>query len=460
MGGFLWEQESLEEDVFIKLSGNLERTLGDVQADASFGDENNVSTASPGKPQRAVEDVQAYASFGDDGTTVTVDRYGNIMQISRFLEFGPSGFLCVDPRLYNSYWVQDRMEDLVDTLKDRKKGLRLELVEWSEFENLPSLGFMYDRWPRYIFKPKGLEDPKKHSTDHPVSNATADSSTQTSSDLDTAAAPKKSMDKSAAFPLSIQYFCSRGIVIQKYLLNIDEEGISPEKVNWGNLSLAPDVCIRSLDFVKYQNRGDFREKLKFSIVSDHHLILQHKKDSQTGAALVISAFINDEPTKINKNHCIKLVRTEGQLEISVVYKLVILQEDMIEVLRILEKYPSAYRTEPTLEESDTETDSSAEDKAIPEAAENASKRASWILTDERRTRSANESMKKIFHAGNPFRKIFFAQDICMDFAFRRNLEHILSVCSIPVYAGPLKLPSIAITCGDIAGHRVDSRSSL
>jgi hypothetical protein len=457
MGGFLWEPESLEKDIFIALSGNSRRTPED---DASFGDENNVSTASLEKPQRIMEDVQAYASFGDDGTTVTVNRYGNIMQISRFLEFGPSGFLCVDPRLYNSYWVQDRMEDLVDTLKDRKKGLRLELVEWSEFDNLPSLGFMYDRWPRYIFKSKGLEEPKKHSTDRPVSNATADSSTQTSSDLGTAAAPKDNTDKSAAFPLSIQYFCSRGIVIQKYLLNIGEGGISPEKVNWGNLSLAPDVCIRSLDFVKYQDRGDFREKLKFSVVSDHHLILQHKKDSQTGAALVISAFINDEPTKIDKNHCINLEHTDGQLEISVIYKLVILQKDMIEVLENLEKDPSAYRTEPTLEESDTETNSSAEDEAIPEAAENASKRVRWIFTDGRRTRSAMKSMKKIFRATNPFRKIFFAQDIRLDYAFRRNLEHILSVCSIPVYAGPLKLPSIAITCGDIAGHRVDSRSSL
>jgi hypothetical protein len=118
MGGFLWEERSLKKDVFIAL---------------------------PEKPKRTLEDVQAYASFGDDGTTVTVNRYGNIMQISRFLEFGSSGFLCVDPQYDNPYWIQDRMNQLIDSLKDREEGLRLDLVDWSEFEDLPSLGFMYDK---------------------------------------------------------------------------------------------------------------------------------------------------------------------------------------------------------------------------------------------------------------------------------------------------------------------------
>jgi hypothetical protein len=436
MGGFLWEEKSLEKDVFIAL---------------------------PGKSKRIPEDVQAYASFGDDGTTVTVNRYGNITQISRFLGFGPSGFLCVDPRLYNSYWVQDRMDDLVDTLRDRKKGLRLDLVDWSEFEDLPSLGFMYDRWPRYIFKSKGSEEPTKHSTDHPVSNARTDSSTQTSSHLDTAEAPKENIDKPAAFPLSIQYFCSRGIVIQKYLLSVGEGGVDPNKVNWTNLSLAPDVCIRSLDFVQGQMRRDYQEDLKFSIVSDHHLILQHEGGFQPGATLIISASINNEPAKIDDNYCIDLEPTEGQLEISVVYKLAVLQQDMIEALESLEG------TEPREERSDAETNHfftghvdhpSTEYEAVPRTAENALKRDTWVFTEGRQIAYAKQTFETTFCAKNPFRKIFFAQENRLDFAFRRNLEHILSVCSVPVAAESQKTPSIAITCGDIAGHRVDSRASL
>jgi hypothetical protein len=458
MGGFLWEERSLKKDVFIAL---------------------------PEKPKRTLEDVQAYASFGDDGTTVTVNRYGNIMQISRFLEFGSSGFLCVDPQYDNPYWIQDRMNQLIDSLKDREEGLRLDLVDWSEFEDLPSLGFMYDRWPRYIFKSRVAKEQTKRSTDHSKSKARSDKSTQTPSMTDTAAS-QKSNEKivmSSAFPLSIQYFCSEGIVIQKYFLYVGEGGINSEKVKWGNLLLAPDVCIRSLDFVEDHNFNDPSQELKSSVVSDHYLIFRHgsedyvddtskpvhERDFQAGAALVISALINDKPAKIDKSHCINLELTEGQLEISVVYKLVILEQGTIEALKCSEEDQSANKTETTQEEGDAETngsstghveDPSPEDEAAPRATENALKRDTWAFTEGRQITYAKQTMETIFCAKNPFRKIFFAQDNRLDFAFRRNLEHILSVCSIPTDAGPQKNPCIAITCGDIAGHRVDSRASL
>jgi hypothetical protein len=455
MGGFLWEEKSLKKDVFVALPGNSKRTL---------------------------EDVQAYASFGDEGTTVTVNKYGNIMQISRFLNLGVPGFLCVDSRYDNPYWIQDRMNDLINSLKDRRKGLRLDLVDWSEFEDLPSLGFMYDRWPRYIFKSKVSKEQTNRSTSHSKSKTRADKSTQTPSIIDTAAVSKESNEKTAktaAFPLSIQYFCSQGIVIQKYLLYVGEGGVNTEKVNWGSLSLAPDVCIRSLDFTKCHDFNDHWKKLKSSIVSNHHLILQHspedyvkenpkpvhERDFQEGAALIVSVFINDELAKIDKKHHINLRRTEGQLEISVVYKLVILQEDIIEALKPLGKDQSANGTEPTQEESDTETNGSSSgdvEDPSPEgaAAENASKRDTWALTEGRQITYAKQTMGTMFCANNPFRKIFFAQDNRLDFAFRRNLEHILSVCSIPIHTVSLEKTSIAITCGDIAGHRVDSRASL
>ena len=51
----------------------------------------------------------------------------------------------------------------------------------------------------------------------------------------------------------------------------------------------------------------------------------------------------------------------------------------------------------------------------------------------------------------------------IDFLVRRNLEHILSVCAIPVrtaLSAEEEVPPIAITCGDIAGHRVSSSASL
>jgi hypothetical protein len=55
-----------------------------------------------------------------------------------------------------------------------------------------------------------------------------------------------------------------------------------------------------------------------------------------------------------------------------------------------------------------------------------------------------------------FTKLTFAEnDRHLDFMIRRNLEHILSVCSIPT---PNK--GTALTCGDISGHRLVTSASL
>lgn len=55
----------------------------------------------------------------------------------------------------------------------------------------------------------------------------------------------------------------------------------------------------------------------------------------------------------------------------------------------------------------------------------------------------------------------FTADLRLNFCLRRNLEHILSVCSIPIT--PLDQHGrqiIALTCGDLDGHRVATSASL
>src|SRR4051812_10750089 len=121
MENFLWDRKSLRNDVFVK---------------------------SPDKSKKKIDDALTYASFGDDGTTISVNGYGHIMQVSRFLDYGSSGFLCIDSRDNSDpYYVQSRMNDLMRSSKDPTKGLRLDLVDWTEFQGMPSMGFMYDRWP-------------------------------------------------------------------------------------------------------------------------------------------------------------------------------------------------------------------------------------------------------------------------------------------------------------------------
>jgi hypothetical protein len=61
-------------------------------------------------------------------------------------------------------------------------------------------------------------------------------------------------------------------------------------------------------------------------------------------------------------------------------------------------------------------------------------------------------------------------DVGLDYATRRNLEHILSVCAIPVPPGhvwdydnmnpKIAEPAVALTCGDMSGHRVCTSASL
>lgn len=98
------------------------------------------------------------------------------------------------------------------------------------------------------------------------------------------------------------------------------------------------------------------------------------------------------------------------------------------------------------------------------------------------------SMHSELHATN-FTNISFASEKDLDFIIRRNLEHILSVCSIPVQARPEKYISVdvraevvtsstiesrsqlpkadandealvALSCGDISGHRLVTSASL
>lgn len=65
-----------------------------------------------------------------------------------------------------------------------------------------------------------------------------------------------------------------------------------------------------------------------------------------------------------------------------------------------------------------------------------------------------------------FEEPSFVGDARLNFALRRNLEHILSVCSVPVAepsaaaAASDKIPLIALTCGDVSGHRISTAASL
>ncbi|KAK0760925.1 hypothetical protein N5P37_005866 [Trichoderma harzianum] len=65
--------------------------------------------------------------------------------------------------------------------------------------------------------------------------------------------------------------------------------------------------------------------------------------------------------------------------------------------------------------------------------------------------------------GLEYRPPVFADDKHLNFMLRRNLEHMLSVCSIPININDEsrdKIMPIALTCGDISGHRIARKASF
>lgn len=475
---FLWNPESLGSDVFIKMPEDPSSQAG----------KSPQRTPGPCPP--------SYASFGDTGTTVSVNAYGHIMQISRYLGVGLSGFFCVDLESYpRPYYVQSRMEKLMSSSRTSDEGIRLDLFEWEDFPNAPELGFMYDRWPRYVFKNIPREKDKKKTE-------------------------KKASVKvdENDFWLSTQYFCSENTVVQTYLLRDCNDKDSDRTVKLRQLQLAQNIVIRTVNFVDGSSYDEYPQRPNFPqyvCASKDHMfvirkipddILKEGKKSKkqlppVAVALQISPFINNRPADIDDKYCITVEEEQynlPHLEITIMYKFQLLSKDQLQVLDDIKPMDSASSEGKQVDYNDAKSEADTEvDETLPlnsthdalqkvEAAANSltqapmeqredttlmentgqptedgnndrqSRKDTSCLADcFQSAKQALKSMQEQFCENPKFRKIAFSQNRFLDFIFRRNLEHILSVCSIPVGDDEM-----AVTCGDISGHRVGPRASL
>ncbi|OAG11135.1 uncharacterized protein CC84DRAFT_1210811 [Paraphaeosphaeria sporulosa] len=441
--GFLWYERSLGEDVFIR---------------------------SPAEKKDLDARSQAYASFGDDGTTVSLSAYGHILQISRYLGYGSSGMFCVDLQYSKPWYVQSRMEDIMSSATDPEKGLRLDLLDWTTIDERPSLGFMFDRWPRYVFKQRPQDEGPAFSEDAPRQEAQeADRTeqgggpnnlgTEANEDQETAEG-ESTTTLSKAFLLSVQYFCYKGTVVQSYFIPSSE--VSNQAFDKA-INLDTMLSIRSLDFVSNQDfdtTGESSETLKTFVLSNKHLVITRTipkyvleqgnpsplpsdgKYLPVAVALVISPFINGEPATIDTEHCVTFKREDApsHCEITVAYKLSLLQEADMSFL------------------ISTQAGGAADLRGLPSLAnvENSATKQDTVSHGcNSEAKDALDYFGKEFVRDSLYHKIFFSPDPFLDFALRRNLEHTLSVCSLPTFGG-----AVAITCGDISGHRVGPRASL
>lgn len=480
---FLWSSQSLHEDIWIR---------------------------SPGYSRETEPKSHSYASFGDgEGTTVSVNAYGHIMQISRYFGFGSSGLFCVDQEdTPQPYYVVSRMEQLMYLSQSPGLGLRLRFQGLQvSSQQPPVVGFMYDQWPRYVFD--SVSDTPRDSK-----NPQPDASNEAASII-------------RSFDLSIQYYCELGTVFQQY--HIKSAQILSVLSN--ELVIHRNVRIRNLDFVDYQGseEGDNNEECSRSVrIEILDSVLRHagtkgepdgnnrnEQANHTDENNKVEEQVeserendtrrytdsrkkkdNDEKTATNGEHCstgVKngfiVTRLMKENEKSV-YPEQIRSHDPKYIALVMKAFVGNV-VQNISEDGKIELDKLAKERAQKDGKleitmayrlQLLSGTQNDMLFSKGISLAAStmkpDCMQGTFSTSNRFMKFPFAEDFQIDFIIRRNLEHILSVCCIPIRNLPTfgeieadssdskpssdlrSVIATAITCGDISGHRVGSKATL
>ncbi|KAJ4303215.1 hypothetical protein N0V90_002108 [Kalmusia sp. IMI 367209] len=273
------------------------------------------------KPQTDDESIKThdYASFGDeDGTTVSVNAYGHIMQISRYLGFGVSGFFCVsDDGVNQPYYVWSRMQDLMEITHSPERGIGVGLDEILNLDHqVPTLGFMYDRWPRFVHGEQ--------------LDTRSDSGSQHSGLI-----PQSGTSRTRTPKFMIQYYCENGTVFQQYLIQLDDLTLGI----LDNLKILNRTCIDNLDFIKYYEHHGYDDDVdpggkeyvvKRDVTKEEKASHPNQEEANSFEyiALSIKAFVGEKFQSILEDGTIRLDTEEKEdaiakkrLKITIAYRL-------------------------------------------------------------------------------------------------------------------------------------------
>ncbi|KAL7945809.1 hypothetical protein V8C42DRAFT_357450 [Trichoderma barbatum] len=382
-----------------------------------------------------------YSSFGRNGLTATANAYGHLLQITQYFGNEPSGFISVDlPTTTEPQFVAHRVKDLDNQSIDPSKGIRLL------FQMDHSHISANDIWDT---------NPKTLRTMQARALPSAPSSNLLSYDVPAPAPAWVQESKPAlkfvhnrwphfstrtpGFDMNIQYYISGKSVYQtyKFTLRPGLDIFSPIP----KIAINAHLLLRDLDFVtpendinKYDPKNP-NANYSCGISSDGYCVVRSHtncdlKDGRDAIVLFISPFINgcrQQPVKLPQPCLLEELDNyfvipdkqaqdrfmeDGTLEITLAYTLQLVSSNFIETAAC------------PVSEAD-----------LQKAAEQANKGA-WKEMPVTKSRQ-------------------------LDFALKRNLEHILSVCSIPMKKGLKEdIPAIALTCGDLSGHRVAGKASF
>jgi hypothetical protein len=379
-----------------------------------------------------------YISFGDDGVTATVNEYGHLMQFGRYTGVGSSGFFSADQDNTDpAYFVVARADQLLKLCSERRSfdyGLTLN----HNFDGRPCLTYVHDRWPRFEHQPPAGEN--------------------------------------TGLNLTTQWVIHHGTVLQQLVVtNLLGE---PKEVDF---KYRDEMAIRDLNHLEY--REEFQEATSgpddYSRVHGTQGISSNKQEKGGLVATVVSVYVNGEATKLspmveNRKTWELTIQAKNSVELIVAYKMILLPEqrpdkknflveaEAPDVNKILVDAPRSFTRRP-LPGLGLSTPTNIPDGIL--GRENEAEKGVGGAAKHGATLSGPEGSAPL---ADSFRHL--------DFVVRRHLEHILSVCAIPTPTPALSsndianndmanasdsgaITPVALTCGDISGHRICTSAS-
>lgn len=372
---------------------------------------------SPDPISQAAEDGKrrkSFFSFGDEGVTATVSAKGRLLRISRHFPGERTGFCVDDPETLEPWFVISRLRDILHRAEGLGEGAR---GIGPSIDGICTETIVNDRWPTFDIE---LNDERK---------------------------------------LKLQYVAYGGTIYQKfdfidYNPTQDNDRLADD-YSVPQILVNPDLLIRDLDFVNSSNSFNEADADDVSYKSHHRdncLIREHMNDNKKG---VLSIHVLDEHDSF---HFVKpdLSRNSGEShkpddpgE----------SDESANVLGEVTHFMVQKRPMATWNTSDESSGNESLSLVLAYTLEYVAgdktsfvSRPPWEQVSQTMTQLLQPYEKhSLTNHSNP----------SLDFFLGRNLEYILSVCSIPVSDTSKKeVPCFALTCGDVDGHRVAAAASL
>lgn len=420
------------------------------------------ATSIPDNARKNARLRTTYSSFGQDGTTATANAYGHLLQITQYFGNKPSGFVAVNlDETEEPHFVKWRAHDLQQQSIDPTQGMRLLLQRpadntsaidiWDTNPKTMSMPAkvspLVKAPPRAKASPSEEPSPKTGRYDVPVPRSQWVNESEPGSGSTVRFVHNRwpcFSTKTPVFDIDIQYVISNKTVYQMYTFKLCQ-GSQIFSSEIPTIIINTNLLLRDLDFITREETKEYGLEPHYSsrITNDGYCVARMhsdylynrhsdgrnaNKDDRNIVALFISPFINERPQQPQQFS----QPASEDLDDYFVTPNEQAWNDLIEnkTLEITLAYTLKLITS---KEEDIETS--------PVSAAD--------------LRKAKQQINRHSPSMVPI-----TIDKHLDFALNRNLEHILSVCSIPIRKVSEEINTIALTCGDISGHRVVEKASL